>query len=417
MNSWRVGLVCGYFDPTHDGVADYTRHLQRALRRTGVDALICTTDAYAQQGQGSLRSNGREVIVGVTHRFDFSGIREAARNLRRLKLDVVHVQYAPSAFWFSRAVGLLPVLLNSGVPLVVTLHEYGVWVAPDLMKGPVSAASSVVERSGLVDRETLFLVPRADRVLVVSEEHVQVLSHRFIRWRVRPTVVPVGPNILMTTSEQEDPRRNAREALGIPDDTPVIVFFGFFHPVKALDRLIEAVALVRPSFPGVRLVLAGGEESHSVMGQAAVRMRHQLEDVARRLHVDDAVTFTGYLPEEDVSRLLLAADVAVFPFDEGVTSKSGSLLAARVHGVPIIATAAPGILTARKEMDGILSIPPRDTAAIAEALKLVLGDPGVTARLREANHAYSAAATWEAIAQVHLDTYTDVIRGHGGSLG
>ena len=31
----RVGLVCGHFDPAHDGVADYTRHLARQLRAVG----------------------------------------------------------------------------------------------------------------------------------------------------------------------------------------------------------------------------------------------------------------------------------------------------------------------------------------------------------------------------------------------
>ncbi len=50
----------------------------------------------------------------------------AAARLRRLHLDVIHVQFAPSVFGFSRAVGLLPLLLPRGVPLIVTLHEYGV---------------------------------------------------------------------------------------------------------------------------------------------------------------------------------------------------------------------------------------------------------------------------------------------------
>jgi glycosyltransferase involved in cell wall biosynthesis len=408
MTSLRVGLVCGYFDPTHDGVADYTRHLQHALYRLDVEALICTSHENA--------NGSRDDVVGVTRRWDIHGIFAAARNLRALQLDVVHVQFAPSAFRFSRAVGLLPALINSGTPLVATLHEYDVWAARGALSRTRSAAWRVVERRGYGDRETLLLVPRADRVLVVSEEHVHVVLHRFGKHATTPTVVPVGPNILMGSSDREHARRITREALAMPAEAPLVLFFGFFHPVKALDQLIEAVALVGPLFPGLRLVLAGGEESHSVMGQAAVKYRARLEDVARRLHVHASVTFTGYLPEEDVSRLLLAADVAVFPFDAGVTGKSGSLLAARTHGVPIIATAPPGTLSGPREVAGILRIPPRNTAAIAEALKLVLGDPDVAARLRAATQTYPTPASWDAIAAVHVDIYTDVMRGRRGRL-
>jgi glycosyltransferase involved in cell wall biosynthesis len=405
-----VGLVCGYFDPTHDGVADYTRHLQHALQRLDIEALICTTHANASGSRGD--------VVGVTRYWDIRGILAAVRNLRRLQLDVIHVQFAPSVFHLSRAVGLLPAFISTGTPLAVTLHEYGVWASTGALNRMRSAAWRVVEQRGYVDRESLLLVPRADRVLVVSEEHVQVLRHRFGRHAPTPTVVPVGPNILVTTTERGHARRITRETLGMPADAPSVLFFGFFHPVKALDRLIEAVALVRPLFPELRLVLVGGEESHSLMGQEAVKLRSYLEDVARRLHVQDSITFTGYLPEDEVSRLLLAADVAVFPFDAGVTGKSGSLLAARIHGLPIIATAIPGQVTGPQEVEGTLRIPPRDTAAIAEALKLVLGDPGVAARLRAAPHAYpAAAATWEAIAAVHVDVYGDVVRRRRSFLG
>ncbi|MCW2535420.1 MAG: putative glycosyl transferase, partial [Modestobacter sp.] len=115
MGRLRVGLVCGHFDPARDGVADYTRHLARQLRSAGCRPLICTAHRYA-------RTPGEEV-VGVTDRWDAPGVLRAARAMTGLSLDVVHVQFSPSAFGFSRAVGLLPLLLPAGTPLVATLHE------------------------------------------------------------------------------------------------------------------------------------------------------------------------------------------------------------------------------------------------------------------------------------------------------
>jgi glycosyltransferase involved in cell wall biosynthesis len=406
MGSWRVGLVCGHYDPTRDGVADYTRHLQHHLAGAGVEALVCTAYRYARSGEPH--------VVGVAASWNLRGILDVARHLRSLRLDILHVQFAPSAFGFSRSVGLLPAL---PMPSVVTLHEYGVWTAQGATATLRSAAWGMLERRGYVDRETLLLTPHADQVFVVADEHAGLIRERFAQRPVSIRVVPVGPNIAVVHTERERARRVIRERLGLTVDAPLAVFFGFLHPVKALDRLIEAVALVRSAVPGLHLVLAGGEESHSVMGTAAATLRHELERVAHQHHMEDDVTFTGYLPESEVSLLLQGADVAVFPFDAGVTSKSGSLLAARMHGVPVIATAPPGTLEAPTEMQGVLRVPPRDTDALAEALRLVLSDRGLRDRLATANRTSVTPSTWEAIAAVHVETYADVMRSRSRVLG
>src|SRR4051794_37551572 len=180
----RVGLVCGHFDPARDGVADYTRHLARQLRAAGCEPLICTAHRYA-------RTPGEE-IVGVTDRWDVRGVRRAARTISRLRLDVVHVQFALSAFGFSRVVGLLPLLLPASTPVVATLHEYGVWTAGGAGAGVRSAVWSALERHRRADRETLLLAVRADRLFVTAPEHVDVVQARF-GGRLEATHVPIAP--------------------------------------------------------------------------------------------------------------------------------------------------------------------------------------------------------------------------------
>jgi len=397
-----VGLVCGHFDPARDGVADYTRHLAGQLRAAGCESLICTARRYA-------RTPGEE-IVGVTDRWDVRGVRRAARTISRLPLDVVHVQFALSAFGFSRAVGLLPLLLPAGTPVVATLHEYGVWTAAGAGGGLRSAAWSAVERQQRADRETLVLTVRADRLLVTAPEHADVVHARFGDGRLDVTHLPIAPNIPVARLDGEDVPSAVRASLGLPPDARLVVFFGFLHPVKDLAGLIEAVAAVRRVVPGLRLVLAGGGESHSVHGGAAVAMRRGLEDAARRHGVEQHVVFTGYLHEDDVSRLLHAADLAVFPFDAGVTAKSGSLLAALAHGVPTIATSPPGALDRPTEVEGVLRVPPRNTAALVDALLLVLSDPALAARLAAAGRACAERWTWPKIGDFHAQLYAQVLR-------
>ncbi len=399
----RVGLVCGHFDPARDGVADYTRHLSGQLRAAGCESLVCTAHRYVR--------TPAEEVVGVTDRWDVGGIRRAARTISRLALDVVHVQYAPSAFGFSRAVGLLPLLLRAGTPVVATLHEYGVRTADGAGGGCRSALWSAMERHLLADRETLLLTVRADRLLVTAPEHTDVVQVRFGDRRLEVTYLPIAPNIPVARLDGEDVASAVRASLGLPPDARLAVFFGFLHPVKGLAGLIEAVAIVRRLVPGLCLVVAGGGESHSVHGGAADGMRRGLEDAARRHGVEQHVVFTGYLPEDDVSRLLRAADVAVFPFDAGVTAKSGSLLAALAHAVPTIATASPGALDRPMEVEGVLRVPPRDVAALADALSLVLSDGALATRLAAAGRASADRWTWPRIADYHAQLYAEVLRG------
>jgi glycosyltransferase involved in cell wall biosynthesis len=393
MSGIRVGLLCGYLEPTRDGVADYTRRLAVHLRLTGLEPIVITTHEAAQTaGQGA---------VGVAARWDGRGVAAAARALRRLDLDLLHVQFAPSVFGFSRAVGLLPLYLHRRIPLIVTLHEYGVWSGGRVCSGLWSAA----ERRRYADRETLLLASRAACLLVPSAEHLDVLQARFGRHAPVTLEVPIGSNVEVATGDKTEARAAVRHELGAAADAPLVVFFGFLHPEKALDQLIAAVAAVRVQRPGAQLLFIGGAESHSVPSAAARQLRRELERVAAAYGVQHDVHFTGYLPKAGVSRLLRAADAAAFPFKAGVTRKSSSLLAALAAGLPVVATEPPGVVHGAPEADGVLWVPPRDTAALTDALSRVLSDGVLAGRLTAAARTQAARHSWEAIAAAHVKIY------------
>jgi glycosyltransferase involved in cell wall biosynthesis len=159
-------------------------------------------------------------------------------------------------------------------------------------------------------------------------------------------------------------------------------------------------------------VLAGGCESHSVAGPEAARLRAALEDDARRHAVQAHVVITGYLPEARISRLLQAADVAAFPFDDGVTMKSSSLLAALGHDVPTVAT-WPDRRDAPTD-DAVLWIPPRDTGALVAAIERVLADAALSERMRRAGRAVIARRGWPQAAALHAAIYGEVLAEAAG---
>ncbi|MDE1145382.1 MAG: glycosyltransferase [Azospirillaceae bacterium] len=122
-------------------------------------------------------------------------------------------------------------------------------------------------------------------------------------------------------------RDEARAALNLAGDAPVIGGMGRLEHGKGFDVLVAAYARLRARSPQARLVLFGqGSE------EAALR------DQVQRLGVADGVLFAGFRP--DVRRFLPALDVGVVasrhePF--GLT-----LLEYADAGVPVVATRTDG---------------------------------------------------------------------------
>jgi glycosyltransferase involved in cell wall biosynthesis len=397
MRRTRVGLVCGYLEPRLDGVADYTQRLATHLHAIGVEPVVLTTYGLAQSGE--------EHAVGVTQRWNAGGVVSAARMMRHMDLDIVHVQFAPSVYGFSRVVGLLPLFLPRRIPLIVTLHEYGVWSGHGPGRRARSALWSAAEHRRVADRETLLLAPRARSLLIPSSEHRDVLRARFGHRTPLTLEVPIGVNVAITATNRAQVRADVRRELGAPSDTPIVAFFGFLHPEKALDQLIASVGALQAWWPGTRLLLIGGAVSHSVAAAAAHRLRIELEQIATAHGVRDQVHLTGYRPDAEVSRLLQAADVAVFPFKAGVTRKSSSLLTALAAGVPAVVTAPVGEVPEPTEVDGVLRVPSGQLSALTDALSQVLSDRAVADQLTAAGRRRAARQSWDAIAAAHTEVY------------
>ena len=118
---------------------------------------------------------------------------------------------------------------------------------------------------------------------------------------------------------------------------------------------------------------------------------------------------TGYLPEEDVSRLLSGADVGVLPFNEGVTLKSGALLTLFAHGLPVVATRPEPPEPALTDGNLLRLVGRRDAPGLASALLGLLADAPGRARLGEAGRAYTRNLSWPTIAERHVEVYESVL--------
>jgi glycosyltransferase involved in cell wall biosynthesis len=175
---------------------------------------------------------------------------------------------------------------------------------------------------------------------------------------------------------------------------PVVLAAGRLAPQKAFDVLLEAAAAWRDLYP-VPLVVIAGE------GPLAGDLRAQ----AGELGVD--AVFLGH--RDDVPALLAAAAVFVLPSRwEGQPLVLQEALRA---GAPAVAARVGGVPGLTGE-DAALLVPPGDPRALAIAVRSVLTDAPLAARLRAAATRRAAALPSEADAvTAALDAYAAVARG------
>ena len=222
---------------------------------------------------------------------------------------------------------------------------------------------------------------------------------------VQARVVPIGPNVERVPADRDSTRRRH----GLPQDAPVVVFFGFVHPVKGVRWLLRAVQALRAAaHPELRLVVAGGFESLALPGQEAGDFEAEVRSDLAALGLEQAVTVTGWLPAEEVSALLQASDVAALPFTAGLTTKSGSMLAVLDHDLPLVGTRGPATEPAL-EAAALLG-PVRESEVLAAHLDRALrgGAPG-------GGRALADAHSWATAARAHAEVYAQVLGRQEGA--
>jgi colanic acid/amylovoran biosynthesis glycosyltransferase len=143
-----------------------------------------------------------------------------------------------------------------------------------------------------------------------------------------------------------------------------LLFVGRLANVKGLPILLQAVARLRASYPGVKLTIAGDGPD-----------RQRLLALAGELGILENVAFLGYQTQRQVRELLGQADAFVMAsFAEGVPVV---LMEAMAAGVPVVATRIAGIPELVEDGVSGFLVPPGDPKALADKVDQLLRDPAL----------------------------------------
>jgi glycosyltransferase involved in cell wall biosynthesis len=206
-----------------------------------------------------------------------------------------------------------------------------------------------------------------DAVITVAQEGRDALLRRgFPADRVR--VVPPGRDLSAFLAVAAGATAPA-ELAGVPAGARVVLAVGRLAPLKGIEYLLDAWVSVVAAAPDAVLVIVGSGEL-----EAELRAR------ATTLAIAGSVVFAGF--RTDVPALLARAHAFVLSsLWEGLPM---SVVEAMAAHRPVVATAAGGTSDVVRDGDTGLLVPPRDAAALADALRRVLADQQLAARLADA---------------------------------
>ena len=125
----------------------------------------------------------------------------------------------------------------------------------------------------------------------------------------------------------------------------------------------------------------------------------QVDTLINELGIGERVHWTGYTNPEQVSKGLLATDVCVLPYRDGVSFRRGTLHACLVHGRAIVTTNPTTPLPEVHDGWNMLLARPRDPEDLMQAVMRVASEPELRMRMEAGAAALAAGYTWERIAR------------------
>lgn len=197
-------------------------------------------------------------------------------------------------------------------------------------------------------RVTRFLLRPCDTVVACSEGSRAALA----------AVLP-GRVVLVDNGVDVEAFAPAPEAHG---GKPRILYAGLLSPRKGVPELVRASRLLLDRGIDHELVLAGGTPDEGAEDERAARA----ED-------SPAASWIGPQPHEAMAGLYREADVFCLP--SWWEAMPLSILEAMATGLPVVATAVGDVPRVVRPGETGLLVPPRDAAALADALAELLEDP------------------------------------------
>ena len=387
------------------GMNVYVRDFSRELARQGVlvDVFTRSQDDCQPMIKHDLGHGGRvihipagperPIPVGEVGNYldEFvQGVLNFAQT-ENIQYDLIHSHY-----WLS---GLVAEKLREAwhIPFVHMFHTLG------HMKNRIAQDESQRAPQSRIEGESQVMAT-ADCLIAATPAEQAQLNWLYGADLDKIVIIPPGVDL---ERFQPMPQDVAKTEVGIPCGDKTILFVGRIEPLKGIDTMLRAMALIQKRHPDVAastcLAIIGGDPWHYDPDDEMARLqalRHQLD-----LHA--LVTFLGSRDQDILPNYYAAAEMVIMP--SHYESFGMVALEAMAMGTPVIASEVGGLAFVVKDGVNGFHVPSRDSQALADRIFTLLTDKNCRHSLGQQARQHAQQFAWPIIVARMMDVYKDVL--------
>jgi glycosyltransferase involved in cell wall biosynthesis len=344
------------------GVGDYTASLAHALVQCKDTSVAVLTDVAATPVPSSFTFEVFPIVQGWT----MADVFRIGSVVHRWRPDLVHIQYPTQGYGYRYLPWFLPALFSfANMPVVQTWHEYH------------------FDRA----RRSILNAALSGGLVAVKPDYKAKMPAWF-RWLIRRKHFEFIPNAsAIPRAILSETERSAVKSRFVAPPTNLTVYFGFAYPAKRIELLFEIADPARD-----HLVLVCDLNSEDAYHKTI------LDRLGREPWVGK-VAVTGFLPAEEVGKLLAAADAVVLPFRDGGGEWNTSIHAAVIQGTFVLTTSQEK--HGYDPLGNVYFARPDDVSDMRHGLRSF-----ITRKVAWRDNGPSA--DWQAIAAAHRSLYNTV---------
>jgi glycosyltransferase involved in cell wall biosynthesis len=307
--------------------------------------------------------------------------RAASADGSRTPMDLLRMGWAVGrldvdVFFFPTRYSFFPIF--GSLPTVVAFHDATAEMHPELIFPTVRARTFWKAKSLLALRS-------ADRLVTVSWESRRNIARAFGLSEDAIAVITEGPDPAFRVLSRPIPA-DVLERHGIPRGVPLLLYVGGISPHKNIQGLLRAAAAIGVE-EAWHVVLVGDYENDSFWG-----CYQELVALAAELDITDRVTFTGFVPDDELAQIYNLATCLVLPsMSEG-------------FGLPVVEAMACGLAVVTSDRgslpevvgDAGIVVDPTSPSALEGAVRRLLHDAALRSELQARGLERAEGFSWKA---------------------